>query len=96
VRGLSIVHAVWIGEAVKQLPIRPAWLQGRCHTCNSGNDRIPADRIGGNAPPSHWLGRSAFDAGVPDPEIFNMPIEFGLELVAVNGGVKPASTAEQK
>ena len=29
------------------------------------------------------LGRAAFDVGVPDPEIFNMQIEFGLEFVAI-------------
>ena len=29
------------------------------------------------------LGRASFDVGVPDPEIFDMPMEFGLEFVAI-------------
>ena len=29
------------------------------------------------------LGRAAFDVGVPDPKILDMPMELGLELVAV-------------
>ena len=31
------------------------------------------------------LGCAAFDVGMPDPEIFNMPMEFGLKLVSVVG-----------
>ena len=29
------------------------------------------------------LRRAAFDVGVPDPEVFDMPMELGLELVTI-------------
>lgn len=83
VRGLAIVCDVWSSKVVEPFPFVEFSLQ--IDVTFVGEQLVEFLLVGmvGSLDFAVELWRSTFDVRVPDPEVLNVPMELGLELVAV-------------
>lgn len=69
----------------RSAPIDRVLPSDRHHLCSLAAGKIPAGQTGEIVPPCRSVAGTAFDIGVPDTQIFDVPMELGLELVAIVG-----------
>ncbi len=77
------MRAVGSGEVVEPLPFVKFSLQIDVAFVAKKLIELLLIRTVGSFDFAVELRSASFDVGVPDPEIFDMPMEFGLELVAI-------------